>query len=288
MTSACIFGSVARNRVDELSDRDVLVTAASEREVTQAARDWRSAGWSVSTFTHQQMSNMANGGSLFLQHLKQEGNIVNDDNDFLKSAFCQFRPRGNYDSEIRDSLRLLRDIPYRPLAYWSAMCAADIAYVAIRNIAILSLASRGMYKFEYAELINYFGSESRISCARLNALLDLRILKHGYRNRLTTLFPLPVLREAIIAAEEIFGHLDSFFPQNADKRFGYRGLRMLEFDLVMIADPRDFDRLPAKDPLAEAWTFICNPRYPKPVKMVDRDWIGSIEQLAQARFKIRQ
>jgi hypothetical protein len=134
MTSICIFGSTARGRADYLSDRDVLLAAPSEAEINDAARYWRLAGWSIAKFTHQQMLDMAARGSLFLQHLKQEGLIVRDQDGFLVCVINHFRPRHNYENETCESFALLSDIASFRSTYWPTLCAADIAYGAIRNI----------------------------------------------------------------------------------------------------------------------------------------------------------
>jgi hypothetical protein len=193
MASICIFGSTARNRFDSLSDRDILVVAPSEVELTETSSDWVSAGWSVAGFTNEQIVGIAARGSMFLQHIKQEGQIVRDDERFLATVVDTFRPKENYEDELFDSRALLHDISRPPLAYWPTLCSADIAFGAIRNIAILSLASRRRYTFDYSDLIDHFAKEQQVSPARLDALRQLRTLKHGYRNRVTTLSPWRVL-----------------------------------------------------------------------------------------------
>ena len=144
MTSTCIFGSRARNRFDHLSDRDVLVVAPSELEVADASREWFASGWSVARFTQQQMIGMADRHSLFLQHLKQEGIILSDEDGFLSSIIQKYVPKLNYETELHDSFALLAALPRSPSAYWPTLCAADIAYVSVRNIAISRLAERGI------------------------------------------------------------------------------------------------------------------------------------------------
>jgi hypothetical protein len=282
MVSVCIFGSTARNRFDSLSDRDVLIVASSDADLAETSRDWSSAGWSISRFTHEQMMGMAARGSVFLQHIKQEGHIVRDDEGFLAAVIDTFRPKQNYDDELFDSWALLDDISRRPLAYWPALCSADIAFGSVRNIAVLSLASQGKYIFDYYDLIDHFANEHHVSSVRLEALHHLRTLKHGYRNRLTTLVPWHVLSNALLGVKDLFGPRTPRRAKNDSS--GYRRLRMLELDLVTRADPRYWDQLPADDPLAGAWAHIRDPRgYPKD-KLVDAAWIRRIRLLAENRF----
>jgi hypothetical protein len=282
MASICIFGSTARNRYDSLSDRDILVVASSEAELTENSNDWSSAGWSVAGFTNEQIVRMAERGSVFLQHIKQEGQIVRDDDRFLATVVDTFRPKENYEDELSESLALLNEISRPPLTYWPTLCSADIAFGAIRNIAILSLASRRHYTFDYNDLIDHFANEQPVSPARLDALRQLRTLKHGYRNRVTTLTPWRVLNDALLGAEDLFGHFTSAMV--GDGSSAYRRLRMLELDLVLKAGPPYWDQLPPDDPLANAWAYIRDPRgYPKD-KLVDAAWTVGVRRLAEDRF----
>lgn len=286
MTSICIFGSTARNRFDSLSDRDILVVTSSEAELNDASSYWTSAGWSVASFTNEQIVGMAARGFMFLQHIKQEGCIIKDDEHFLATVVETFRPKQNYEEEIFDSWTLLNDISRPSLAYWPALCSADIAFGAIRNIAILRLASRRRYTFDYSDLIDHFANEKQISPIRLHALHELRALKHGYRNRVGTLTPWPILDNALRGAEDLFGHFNPEMAKGANSV--YRKLRILELDLVLKAGAPYWDQLPPHDTLASAWAYIRDPRgYPKD-KLVDASWIAGIRRLAEARFSERQ
>jgi hypothetical protein len=285
MLSSCIFGSTARNSFDSYSDRDMLVVAPSKRELVHGSRHWLSTGWSVANFTHQQISRMAARGSLFLQHLKQEAIIIRDDDGFLFSLMDRYQPKQEYEDELSDSIGLLHDLSRQRLDYWPTLCSADIAYVAIRNIAIARLASKGKYAFDYGDLIGYFGKEHCISTAKLTALRQLRLLKHSYRNRLTPPSPWRILGPALEAADELFGLNPSKHPKDQSGSSGYRGLRLLELELVGRVDPRVLDGLPLNDPLAVAWALIRDPRgYPDKPTIGDHRWMRRISDLAERRF----
>jgi hypothetical protein len=287
MRSTCIFGSTARNRSDSYSDRDILVVAPSKREVANAARRWSADGWSVAKFTRDQITRMTDRGSLFLQHLKQEAIIVEDDDGFLASLIDRYQPKRQYEDELCDSLGLLRDVSHQRLDYWSILCSADIAYVAIRNIAIARLAASGAYTFDYIELMKRFGSECCLSAAKLDALRQLRILKHSYRGRDPTISsPLRTLTVALEGADELFGLSAPSQPTDPTEMIsGYRGLRLLELELVGKVDPRHLDSLPSHDLLAVAWTFIRDPRgYPDKPKLRGHGWLRNIRALAERRY----
>jgi hypothetical protein len=283
MISTCIFGSTARGRRDNLSDKDLLVVATSKPELDETARRYCSTDWSISKFTHNQIRDMADRGSMFLQHIKQEGIIVRDDKGFLVSLMNGFHPRQEYESETRESFALLNDISGLSSTYWPTLCAADIAYGAIRNVAILRLASLGKYLFDFTDLIAHFSLKADLSSEESDALLDLRALKHGYRNRVATLSPHRVLAEALVVANKLFGKSRYTSTIGSDLMSGYRGLRLLELCLVKGADPRDLDSLSQHDPLAEAWAIIRDPRYPKP-KLANEAWLQKMRHIADARF----
>lgn len=284
MTSTCIFGSFARRRTDALSDKDILIAGPSEAHIVDAAQPYSTSGWSISKFTHQQLRDMASNGSLFLQHLKQEGAIIRDDDGFLGSIVANFRLRLEYGREARESFALLREITGRQATYWSSLCAADIAYGAIRNIAILQLAATKTYLFDYSELIDHFAFEAKLSSTTRDALLALRTLKHAYRKRLTTLAPEPILINALAGADQIFG-LSRHETEIGCMTSGYGGLRKLELYLVSRADPRELDLLLGDDPLVGAWELIRNPRgYRPPRGLADAAWLEEQYWWVRNRF----
>jgi hypothetical protein len=283
MRSTCIFGSTARKRADRYSDRDVLVVASDKHELAVAAFQWQSAGWSVSSFTHEEISGMASRGSLFVQHLKQEGVIVQDEAEFLGSLLQTYQPKRDYEPDLADSTALLFDISaIHTRAYWPTMCCADIAYGAIRNIAISRLASRGVYIFDYNKLLDYWAAECLISLSECAALRGLRILKHMYRARRADADIEPAYTTAVEAAMKLFGSVRGFPAPDE----GYRGLRLLELDLVTRFDPRHLDTLPTTHTLAGAWAFIRSPRgYPQP-RPRSSQWLGTVRNRADHCFPV--
>lgn len=282
MPSAYIFGSTARGRVDALSDRDVLIVAKSNDEIVWVAEEWMLAGWSISKFTHSHFIEMANNGSLFVQHVKQEGKIVYDDDGFVRSVLSSFVPRLDYCSEGRESFALLQRIKETEAGYWSLMCAADIAYGAIRNLAILQLAAEEVYVFDYSDLIDRFASKAGLSGAMRNALLGLRSLKHGYRKRCAALGPDLILKNALAGADELFGKRRN---DPGCLTSGYGGLRCLELYLVGRADPRELDLMPGDDPLGDTWALIRDPRgYRPPPASAGTVWLDEQYSLARERF----
>ena len=274
MPSTCIFGSTARNTSDLYSDRDILVVAPTEHEIEAASRYWISAGWSVATFTNEQIAGMANRGSLFLQHLKQEGVIVQDDDFFLADLIGRYVPKDDYEDQLAESFGLLRDVTSHTFDYWPMMCSADIAYGSIRNIAIGRLAAKGIYLFDYADLIRQLARHHVLARHQIDALLELRLLKHSYRARHTLTVSSDVLEIALQAANAVFRYPQTPARDEPSSARGYRGLRLLELNLVGRVDPRHLDKLPPAGALGKVWAFIRDPRgYRDTPPRIDSGWL---------------
>ena len=90
--SVCLFGSAARSSTDLLSDRDVLVTARSFKTVHPYIQELGSKGYSVAPFSHARLQRMVPAGSLFVQHLKMEGKIIQDTEHWLEDCLGNFSP----------------------------------------------------------------------------------------------------------------------------------------------------------------------------------------------------
>ena len=284
MISVCIFGSVARRCLDNLSDRDVLIVATTMVEAENAAEQWRKAGWSVSPFARHQITSMSERGSLFIQHLKQEGIILRDSGLFLKMLFDRFQPKSDYDSEMQDSIWLLRYIQEQQTSGWTSLCGADISYVSARNIGISLLAGRGIYEFSFPDVLHRLNDFGMISHEHVRALSALRELKFRYRKRLATPDVEHVFKQGLQAALVLaeISTMDCSWLGEPSLQDGYRWLRWLEFKLVSKYDPRVLDELPPSDALNSVWQLIRDPRnYPDRPRKYDVDWMCASRETAR-------
>jgi len=90
------------------------------------------------------------------------------------------------------------------------------------------------------------------------------------------------LREALESTDDLFGCPSLLASTGVAPT--YHELRILELELVKKIDPICLDQLPPRDPLADAWAYMCKPRgYPKD-KIVDVTWIERVRRLAGDRF----
>jgi hypothetical protein len=181
--ATCVFGSVARGDSDCSSDKDILVVSSDHERRRLASATWKMRGWSVASYTPNRLLTMARAGSLFLQHLKTEGIVLDDKGEFLRDLLQGYSPRQDYTQDLAkclDALLLLERCEGLPvMSYW----AADVLFVIFRNAAILRLANDQIYKFSFAEIAKTLYSRGVIRSNDLESLADLRIAKAAYRNR---------------------------------------------------------------------------------------------------------
>lgn len=189
MSSVCIFGSVARKDQDSLSDKDALILFDGSETCKELKRQWSGNGWSVVNYTEKRLTKMADAGSLFVQHLKQEGIILEDANNVLSDLLASYEPKADYSSQITETvsaLKLLERVPpSHELDYWSA----DLLHVLIRNLGILKLANEGIYEFSFRRIAQKLIGLSLIGADDIEVFEGLRSAKSEYRSGLLPFIP---------------------------------------------------------------------------------------------------
>jgi len=271
MHSVCLFGSVARNSADSLSDRDVLIVDECGNSVQTVIKEWEAGGWNVTHFTWAAFHRLMEGQPLFFQHLKQEGRILTDEKGHLRSALSSFLPRKEYICDRNNALAQLSILPSAAGSYWEELCLSDLTYVLFRNAGILHYASNKKYLFDYETLTNHFALEFGLAREQILSLRHLRTLKNAYRLRTKGALIQPYLRVAMEAILQISKKLYS--PRSGQKSAltqDYFSLRLTEMRLIHKYDPRELDMLSASDPEFRTWNLICNPGgYPKPTGIAE-------------------
>ena len=181
--SICIFGSVARESADEHSDRDVLVVAESPHRRKELGNCWKEKGWSVASFSPRRFQRMVDKGSLFVQHLKLESRMVEDEAGWLAETLERAVPKKSYEFDAMASVNLARPIErFNPgLQLSEVPLSADLAYVAVRNFGICYLADRDRLSFDYSRIVDLLGKEFCLSSVETELLLSLRAAKSCYR-----------------------------------------------------------------------------------------------------------
>jgi predicted nucleotidyltransferase len=179
--SIALFGSVSRGDSDQLSDKDVLLVGNSNNQTLQNRLS--KTGYSVSSYNWQQMIDMSQEGSLFLQHLRQESQIIADSEGRLSDLLSKFRPLSDYSQRIYQNLELFEITSGTPKSPFLIGWAFDVLCVGFRNHAILELANAGRYIFSHSELVLEYSKKHNLSLKETDLLLQLRIRKREYRNR---------------------------------------------------------------------------------------------------------
>ena len=181
--SVCIFGSAARASEDNLSDRDVLIVANDIETREQLIHRWNKCGWSVAAYSPNRIANLVRVRSLFIQHLKHEGIVISDNKGWLKSVFAYAKPKKSYSCDAAASVFLALPIERFGVNAVIAenLVAADLAYVAVRNFGICYLADRGIFCFDYVQIIEHLGDYFCLNHREIKILQVLRLGKSSYR-----------------------------------------------------------------------------------------------------------
>ncbi len=152
----CIFGSVARATVDDLSDKDVLIVVSEPVRRIALSNFWQCLGWSVSAYSPKRFEAICQAGSLFVQHLKLEGQIISDTGAWLTQRLHKYRPKQTYKLEAQNSVSLALPIERfaddQPLK--ANFLATDLAYVCVRNFGVCELADMESYTFDYDQIVD--------------------------------------------------------------------------------------------------------------------------------------
>jgi hypothetical protein len=179
--SEAVFGSSARGDFDRLSDRDILIVDADIEVLRVRRHELERSGWSVASYTFRKLEALATMGSLFVQHLKTEADIIHDLGGRLVTTLNAFRPKASYTDELRANAALSSLIKTRPSSSQGNLWAADVLYVAVRNFGVLYLAERGISKFSYSGIIDQLVSLDLVSIDATVPLVCLREAKSIYR-----------------------------------------------------------------------------------------------------------
>lgn len=262
--SICVFGSVARGNSDCFSDKDVLLVSNSRFDAQETIKQWSSMGWSVSCYTPNRLLRMLKTGSLFLQHLKQDGVIVFDTDNWLHKLLVSFRPKESYLSDLVLSESLARAADRIPSNLIQSYMLCDVLYTYLRNACILHLACKGRFEFDYSRLLGgmaeIYGFDNSTFCL----LEKLRQIKNQYRDRnFDNSEAKETLAGAKIAISSIFGiqfsDLDAF-SRVRQLSLPYATLRDAEARLLSSYPIELLDLGQVEPEIASIWFNILDPR----------------------------
>lgn len=187
--SIAIFGSSLRPNFDKYSDKDLLIVSDSYSILNALKAKYEKDGYSVSTYTYKKLKYLSDKGSLFIQHLKLESQILTDYKGLLTEILENHKKSRPSSEQIKESIEyfdFLKNIPDSKIGYaWFCDCC----YVGIRNYLILKSAESKKYKFSFLNLIDDLLKSKDIDANDFEILRQLRVLKKNYRERINDELP---------------------------------------------------------------------------------------------------
>ena len=265
--SLCVFGSSARGTEDNLSDRDILVVAEDSIRRTEIAKQWTGIGWSVAAYSPSRFLKLVETGSLFIQHLKFEGQILRDNGGWLETVLQFARPNTSYAKDKSDSVFLVKPIERLSTnsRIGTQLLAADLSYVAVRNFGICHLADKGLFTFDFDQIVSQISVEFELSSDEENVLKSLRQGKAAYRKGIKQLHlegTVGELRELLskLFMDNQLGRIDREHPIRKLSG-GYTMLRDFEASVVAQLGRAPNSSEAASLGLGKIWKWVMNPRH---------------------------
>lgn len=262
--SVCVFGSVARGSNDGVSDKDIMVLANNNKLAQPEIQKWASKGWSVAYYTYSRLESMVEARSIFIQHLKKEGIILEDNGSRLARILKKFEPKDCYEQDLESSKSLFIPAFREQQSLQGTQFIGDVLYTAIRNSALLTLANQDRYIFEYRDLMRAFSEVKKLNTNEIARLESLRAIKSDYRSRnkpnkdifTVVLDALEIIRGAlaldyrIVSSHSELRYLD----------IPYSNLREIEGKLLSYWPIQNLDTMQICDELSDIWKMVLNPR----------------------------
>lgn len=142
-----VFGSVARGDASPMSDVDVLELTRQSRRPTKAGKVH------VYRYTADHLRRMAESGSLFVLHLRLEGEILRDDDGLLKRCLSSYKPPKTYAlhrSRLK-STAMLMDAGRDAYSQLSNVYN-DLAIYVLRTVLYIQFAESGRPTFSLTQI----------------------------------------------------------------------------------------------------------------------------------------
>lgn len=207
--SIAIFGSSLRPNYDKYSDKDLLIVSNSYSTLNELKNTYEQDGFSISTYTYKKLKYLSDKGSLFVQHLKSESNILTDYKGLLTNILESHKEHQPSSEQIKESIDFfdfLKNIPDSKIGYaWFCDCF----YVGIRNYLILKSAESKNYRFSFLNLLSDLLKSETINNEDFEILRQLRVLKKNYRERVYDELPSKDYINALIKV----GHKLNLLPE---------------------------------------------------------------------------
>ncbi len=203
--SVAKFGSTVRQDNDLLSDSDLLVVIENDKnfDFSIVSEYLEGNGHNISYYNYDKLVYLSKKGSLFLQHLKQESEIIYDKKGRFACLLKKFNPKNDYEDEMylaKKQFQLIKSLPETNL---SNLWYCDYLYVLLRNYLVFYSANSKNYIFSFKTLLRRIMSDYDLSDNTYNILLRLRNYKFEYRSNNQIDISKEIILELVIELNKI-------------------------------------------------------------------------------------
>src|SRR5258706_9588038 len=207
--AVALYGSQVRGDRDRFSDRDLLLVSDDPSALSEAKALMSRNGFSSACYSWKKLRFLSNRKALFIQHLKQESQIIFDKEGKLHSLLASYRPASSYLKQIdgaRDLVSLTKCFPH---TRYGVGWALDVLAVGFRNLSILTLANERKYVFSLSGILSELGKMKMIDSEQEASLLALREYKSHFRTKAYSSLP---SKEKVIEIKKIIGNVFDIDP----------------------------------------------------------------------------
>lgn len=181
MEAVVLFGSQVSGGSDIRSDQDLLVVCDINKKKSKIKK-YTDLGYSVSIYSDKQLFLMKEHGSLFLQHLKLESLILQDENNLFKKFISTCIITHPSDKELKSCVNSIINSLQCPISSELSWWHADYLYVLSRDYFIKYFAKTDRLIFNINKLSKAIKGEFNLSQSEVDTLLKLRKAKSLYRS----------------------------------------------------------------------------------------------------------
>ncbi|MDI6050057.1 hypothetical protein QLS31_09460 [Flavobacterium sp. XS2P24] len=187
--SVAIYGSSTRENFDKYSDKDILIVADYYNELKNLKTEYEKKGFSVSVYTYSKLKFMSENGSLFLDHLVKESQILIDYNQKLNLILKNHISKKPSFKDFQDNKNYFKILEFVPNSKKGFGWFCDCLYIGFRNYLILKSAEKESFNFSYLTLLEELKNDNLITDNEIEILSELRVVKRNYREKINYELP---------------------------------------------------------------------------------------------------
>jgi len=220
------YGSKARGDSDLLSDSDMLVIGKIPDEL-------KTVNSAIVHYTKNRLEKLKTVESLFLIHLREEGLIIKDHNNWMKNFLKTIPDYAVNDKSLKNALKNLSIILSIIPAAKGIACWYDILFVFLRDLLIKLNSKSHKYIFTPNRLLESIEIKNK---KQIQNIINIsREIKSNYRNCIKqTVFIDPLKTSAILIDSFNLENTFSNYSEIINNPLGYDPylvLRLVEYGI---------------------------------------------------------